>query len=185
MQDKEDQIPEDVTSLETWNAKIAQNSTVTTEQLDEAGKKYDEAYSKYEEAKKVASDLLKDAEVLESKLIELLKLSGKTKYYIENLGTYSFTHKMSVQTPKSVEDKQKLGKWLEKQGGKVYFWETFSINSQTLQALYKRSQEEFAALCEKQGKPEKIATFHIPGLLAPTAIEGLKFTADKKAKKGQ
>lgn len=185
MQEKEDQIPEDVTSVDAWDAQAAKTTSVTTEQLDEAGREYDRLYSLYEDAKQKASDLLKDAEVQESKLIELLKISGKSKYYIENLGTYSFTHKMSVQTPKSVEDKKLVAKWLEKQGGKVYFWETFSINSQTLQALYKRAHEEFIVKCENEGKPEKAATFHIPGLLSPTAIEGLKFTADKKAKKGQ
>lgn len=174
----------DLTSAEAWQEAVAQTSTVTTEQLDEAGRQYDELYSKYEEIKKQASEALKVAEEQESKLIELLRLAGKSKYYIEGLGTYSFTSKMSVQTPKSVEDKKALAKWLEKQGGKVYFWENFSINSQTLQALYKRSHEEFVAKCEQEGKPEKSATFHIPGLLAPTAIEGLKFTADKKAKKG-
>lgn len=166
-----------------WNAEIAKNSAITTEELDKLAAEYNEAWDKYTEKKDESSELYQKAQELEGKLVEALELAGKNKYYVEGIGTFSFSEKMSVKVPATIEDKQALARFLEEQGGKVLFWEKFTINSQTLQGLYKAMFEEFKEKCESEGKPEAAAMFNLPGVGAPTLMRSLKLTADRKGKK--
>lgn len=169
-------------SAEAWAEQAAANTSITTEELDQRAKEYNEAWDQYEGAKEVASELYQRAIALEGKMVEAMEQAGKRKYHVEGVGTFSFTEKMSVQTPKTVEDKIKLARYLEEQGGKNYFWDKFSVNSNTLQPLYKAEFEAYKKKCEDEGKPELAATFSLPGVGAPTLMRSLKLTPDKKGK---
>lgn len=72
-------------------------------------------------------------------------------------------HKTSVQTPKDTQDKQALFDYLHVRG---IFLETVSVNSQTLNALYKSLAEEAA----KDG----VLEFKMPGVGEPTTYVNLK-----------
>lgn len=69
----------------------------------------------------------------------------------------------SVTTPKTLEDKEKLFNWLKE---KAIFMEIVSVNSQTLNSLYKNLSEDAA----KEG----ILDFQIPGVANPTTYTTLK-----------
>ncbi len=165
--------------LEKWDDYNAEKSGVTTEELDRLGKRYDALYSKYEQLKREASNALKAAEEAESALIDSMERGGKSKYHIEGLGTYSFTERMSVTTPKTIADKQALAQYLKDKGGDEEFWAKFSVNSQSLNAMYRADYEEFQAKCQREGTPEKIAEFKVPGLDAPTALRSLRFNKER------
>lgn len=101
-------------------------------------------------AARMKAEIEKDEESLASKqeafksvkesIRRTLELSG-----IDNVranGFLFFTKtKSSVQTPKTAEDKKKLFDYLESQG---LFLEIASVNSQTLNSLYKNLSEKAA-----------------------------------------
>lgn len=71
--------------------------------------------------------------------------------------------KTSVQTPKTVEDKQKLFEFLESHG---LFHEIVSVNSQTLNSLYKSLADDAAT--------EGNLSFKLPGVGDPVSYTTLK-----------
>lgn len=157
-----------------------ENSSVTTEWLDTLANEYTSAWKEHEAAKGIESELRKAAEEVESRLILALEQAGKKKYYVEGLGTFSFTERASVQTPKTIEDKQSLAKYLEESGGKSLFWSTFGVNSNTLQAFYKAEYEAYKQMAEaKTARGEESEPFQIPGLLPPAISKSLRVTKER------
>lgn len=175
---------EKAVSAEAWQEQLQELSGVTTEMLDHLGRDYDAKWELYEQAKRDLEKIKAVADEAEMNLARALKDAGKTKYLIEGLGTYTVAIRYSVPTPKTIAEKQALAKFLEEQGGKTMFWDKFSVNSQTLQSMYKAFQEEHDAKAEKEGKPELIGQFKLPGVGDPTGVEQLRFTKERvKAKK--
>lgn len=164
--------------LEAWDqaAEEAGKGSITTAELDELAKAREEAWRIADEAKARSSELIRQAEEVEDKFILAMEQAGKQKYSVEGIGTYSFTSRMSVPTPKTNEEKIAFAKFLEEQGGKVLFWSTFGVNSNTLQSFYKNAFEEHEKMCEEKGISEP---FLVPGLQAPTAKKSLRLTKDK------
>lgn len=168
--------------LEAWDQVVQESSKITVEELDEWGRKWKEASEEYATASARASELYKVKEELEGKFVEALQQAGRQKYFVEGIGLVGFSKRMSVQTPKTIEDKQALAKWMQDTYGKEFFWEKFSVNSQTLQSMYNKEYEIFEERCEATGQSEQ---FHIPGLAPPVAKVGLrKFSKDKASKQG-
>lgn len=93
------------------------------------------------------------------KTLELLEL--------DNIRAHGFLFfkevKSSVVTPKTVEDKQKLFDYLKEKG---IFMEFASVNSQSLNALYKSLAEE--------ALKEGVLDFRMPGVPEPTSYTTLK-----------
>jgi hypothetical protein len=71
--------------------------------------------------------------------------------------------KSSVVTPKTIEEKQALFDYLQEKG---LFLEMASVNSQTLNALYK--------YLAAQAAEEGILEFKLPGVPEPTTYTNLK-----------
>lgn len=158
-------------NLAEWDEAAQKSATITTEELDQWAAKYKELEDEYESKKEIASEAYERLSVMEGKLAEAMDQAGKTKYHIPGIGEVQRTSRKSVQTPKSIEDKQAFAKELERRGGKVMFWNTFGVNSQTLQSFYKNAFAEHEKLCEESGEP---TDFSIPGLGAPTATASIK-----------
>lgn len=165
-------------SADTWAAEAAKGSSVTLEQLEDLIKKYRAARDEAEKFRIEKTRIEKEFSDLEGKLIEAMEQTGKSKVYVEGAGTLYFIDKMVVATPKTNDDKIKLFGFIEKEYGKNVLIEKVSVNHQTLQGLYNNAAKEFTAKCEKDGKPELAATFHIPGLSAPTSQRSLGFRKD-------
>lgn len=169
--------------MDQWDQATQAASPITVEQLDDWGKKWKDASEKYTAAAALASEAYKVKEELEGKFVEALNQAGRKKYFVEGIGLVGFATRMSVQTPKTIEDKQALARWIEEKYGKTVFWDKFSINSQTLQSFYNKEYELFEERCEATGVPEQ---FHIPGLAPPVAKVGLKkLSKDKGTNKGE
>lgn len=160
--------------LNAWSEAAQESATITTEQLDKFGHEYIEAWDKYEAAKEEAARLFRLFEEKEKQMHEGLALSGKTKYPVEGVGTFSMDQRLSVQTPKTEEDKKALGKYLQEQG---LFWKLMGVNSQSLQSFYKAQFEEHERKCALSGES---TPFSIPGLQPPTSTPKIKHTSERK-----
>jgi predicted nuclease with TOPRIM domain len=165
-------------SLDQWTAEAAKGSGVTLEHLEELIKKYRAARDAAEKFRVEKTRIEKEFSDLEGQLIEAMEQTGKSKVYVEGAGTMYFIDKMVVATPKTNEDKIKLFDFITKSYGQKVLIEKVSVNHQTLQSLYNNAAKEFAEKCESDGKPELAATFHIPGLQAPTNQRSIGFRKD-------
>lgn len=106
---------------------------------------------KQEELKSVSNDILRALDLMD---LDSIKAHGYLFYKEE---------KSSVTTPKTPEQKQELFEYLKEQG---IFLEVVSVNSQTLNALYKSLAEDAAA--------DGILEFKMPGVGEPTTYTNLK-----------
>lgn len=104
-----------------------------------------ETKAKQESYKDVTGRILKALDLM---CLDSLKAHGYTFYKKNNT---------SVTTPKSTEDKVKLFEFLQERG---IFDEMVSVNSMTLNSLYKSLAEEAA----KEGNLD----FRLPGVAEPT-----------------
>lgn len=170
-------MSEQIPSIEDFMAESTRGNTITTEELDELCVKYAAAREEYDKAKESSTDLYNVAEGLKGKVVEAMTLAGKNKYIVEGIGTFGFKDTMSVKTPKSLEEKQTLWKYLEEKYGSEVVWDKFGINSKTLNSFYNSELEAFNELA-LAGKVS--GDFHLPGIEAPTAQRDLKLTKEKK-----
>ncbi len=160
-------------SADEWNEQVEKTSVITTSELDDLGKKYQAKYAEYETAKAISSTLYAEAEELEGKLVEALNQAGKSKYHVEGIGTFSFQNKMSVKTPKTIDEKKLLFEYIRTTHGEVFYLDKISVNSQTLNKLYN---EDLASAKERGVDP---SLFHIPGLEQPTVMQSLRLTKER------
>ena len=110
---------------------------------------------------KKAAYSVANAEVdsLKREVIEMLQSSGLKNFKIPGVATVSVVENLSVQTPKTHEDKEKFFAWLKTQGEDMYL-QYASVNSNSLNSLFKIKQEEYA---------ENGEVLDIPGLGEPTS----------------
>lgn len=118
----------------------------------------------YAKARKTEADLA-TAEVshLKTEVIQMLAESGLKSYKLPGVGSVSIVEKLSVKTPKTHEDKEKFFEWLKTQGDDMYF-QYASVNSNSLNSLFKMKQEEYA---------ERGEVLDIPGLEEPSSYTTL------------
>lgn len=161
-------------NADTWMDEVSKTSGITTEQLDKLALEYQKAYDEYEKSKRETSNLYKEQERLEGKLREAMELAGKSKYFVETVGTFYFSDKYVVTTPKTIEEKRDLLAYIREKHGEDFFYATVGVNHQTLQKLYKTDLE---AAQEAGESPE---LFHIPGLQQPTLMRSLNLRGEKK-----
>lgn len=117
-----------------------------------------------EDFEKTVLDPLKDRlKTIDNKILAHLEKadlsSFKSKY-----GTVIRSKKFSVQTPKTTDQKAAFFQWLKDKGDEVY-WQYVTVNSQSLNSLYKEEMD----IAKEEGNID----FVIPGILEPTYYEQL------------
>jgi hypothetical protein len=168
-------------SAEAWAKVTADMSGVTTEELDVLSKKYQDKYAAYEAKKKESSAILKEAEILEAELIAAFEAAGKSKYYVEGIGTFYFVDKMSVKTPKTLDQKKELFKYIQTKYGETVLLDKVGIVSATLNSFYNSELEAFNARSKAalEAGEEFTEIFTIPGLDEPTNMRSLNLKKEK------
>lgn len=139
--DKESPAPNDLTEI----------TKAAVELKEEIGKADAALKSKKERFQELSNQILKTLELME---LDSVKAHGYLFFKEE---------KSSVVTPKTIEEKQALFDYLQEKG---LFMEMVSVNSQTLNALYKSMAEQAAE--------EGILEFKLPGVPEPTVYTNLK-----------
>jgi hypothetical protein len=134
-------------------------SNISTEQLDEEVRKLIEYEKDYDAKKKISNEADAVYETQRTYILGLLQALGKTKYFVDGLGTVSMAIKTSVTTPKSPQDKRAMiDYFLSLEEGHVYP-AYLSVNSNTLNSYINQQLEmdpEFIlpGCSEKKEKPE-------------------------------
>lgn len=139
---------------------------VSVEALDKAFNEYVEARNDYEQKDKIKKEAYAVYQDLEWKFLDMLKSAGKTNWNVDGLGKCSEYERTTYSTPKTIQDKQALAKYIQDKYGKESFWELFSINSATLNSWAKE---------ELQNAEERI-----PGLGEANTIKKLRLTRSRK-----
>ena len=114
---------------------------------------------------KKAAFSVANAEVddLKRQVIEMLTSSGLKNFKLPGVATVSVVEKLSVQTPKTHEDKEKFFAWLKTKGSDFYLTYA-SVNSNSLNSMFKLETE----LAAESGE-----VLSIPGLGEPTSYTTL------------
>jgi hypothetical protein len=140
---------------------------IPTTEFDKAIDKMLKLWDVVEEKKEAATLAREEYDKAEGVVMDLLKRTKKTKYYMEGVGTTSVVHKYTIKTPKSTTDKSLLFEWIRGTQGPENLLGLLSINSQTLNAFVNSEKE-------------KNPMVEIPGLEPPVLTEQLRFTKQRK-----
>lgn len=137
---------------------------VSTAELDNLITRYNEARAEYDAQKAISTDRFNVMESLKMEVIKLLQTAGKTKYEAEGIGKITLVDKLTVTTPKSMDEKVLFFGWIQKKFGDDYL-AYLSVNYQTLNSLYNNEIKETGEA--------------IPGLEQPTTTTELRFSKSK------
>lgn len=142
---------------------------VTTQELDEAVIAYKLAKEEYDKASAVSSEKNSVAEKLKQNLLDLLTAAGKSSYIVENVALISVSLKTQVTTPKTIEQKEQLFKWVENRLGREALIAYQTVNYQSLNSLYNSEMKEALEKGEEWNG--------IDGLEMPTVVKTLSMRA--------
>ena len=143
---------------------------VTVQELDGLGKLIFEQRQLAEESERVAKEHNKKLEMLYSKMLSILDRFGRTSYEVPGLGKLTSVERSFVGLPKTPEAKEEFYSYLRDKG---IFDELISVNSNTLNAFYKKELE----IAREEGRA---FGFKIPGISEPSTSMTLRI--QKKGK---
>ena len=146
------------------NEWLAQD-TVDVAAMDKMVHEYRQKRLAYEAKKQEAADLYHELEAAEDLVRNALLVTGKSKYFVDGVGTVSVVQKSSYQTPKTIEDKAQLFDYIQRKHGQEALMNYLSIHSASLNSFANK---------ELESNP----TLTIPGLNTPTVTTELRFRKD-------
>lgn len=149
--------------------------TLNLSEMDELVRQSVAAWEAHDAQKKITSKLYVEAEALDHKITEALRRAGKKSYKVDGLGTVSLRATEVVRVPSTVEDKNKFFTFLKETRGSEFLLSLTTVNSQTLNAWYKKESD----LAAERGE----TGFAVPGLDGCTTRESLAFITDRKKAK--
>lgn len=147
--------------LEMWDVPQGE---ISLADMDNSIKDLREWKDKYAEASALAKEFHARVKEAEGKVISLMQQAGKERYIAEGIGQISLTTGLSVTTPKTPEQKQAFFAWLQSEMGDDGFLTYATVNSNSLNSLYKQKVEEYG---------ERGEVLEIEGLDAPTSYTKL------------
>lgn len=156
---KQDDLSSTPSSLSEWETEQA---PLEVAEMDQLVATYRSARMDYEAKKQEATDLYHKLEEAEAKVRNALLTSGKSKYFVDGIGTVSMVSKSSYGTPKSIEEKAALFDYIRRTHGQEALMNYLSIHSASLNSFANK---------ELDGNP----TLEIPGLKTPTVTMELRF----------
>lgn len=165
-----------MSSLEEWQEmeNEASGTVVTTEELDKVVADFREAEEKYLEIDSKKKEAYKIREEKKQIVLETMQKAGKSKYYVEGLGTVYEINKYLVATPKTLEDKEAFFGYLKEHYGDTFLMDKLGVHSATLNKIYNTALEE----AKENG--EDVSTFSIPGLDSPNVYKNIGFRKERK-----
>lgn len=152
-----------MSKLEDW----AQTNEVSVKDLDSAVGVVRELKNKHQESKAISDAHYAALKEAEDKLVSLLQYAGKTTYIAEGLGRATLKKNLSVKVPKTPEQKKVFFDWVKEHMGEDAYYAYMTVNSQSLNSMYKTQAEEYGNRGE---------ILNIDGLEDPTEYTTLSFT---------
>lgn len=121
---------------------MSDEQTMSLDKFERLGDELFQVNLKLQEIDTKRKQVAEKKEELQAKVMAVLKDLDKTSHRFKHCAV-TLKQQASVATPKSAEDKEKLFQWLKSKGEEV-FLHYASVNSQSLNALY-RSERDIAA----------------------------------------
>ena len=149
--------------LELWEE--SPSSEISVGELDMLVNLMQRQRTDYEEKKKTSTDAYAALEQTKGKLQELLEKAGKSKYYVEGVGTVSITSKLQYKFPSDSNDKKEVFDYIKSKSPEALMSMT-TINYNTFNS-FCNSEFEAAAM---NGE-----VLQIPGVPTPTERKILNF----------
>lgn len=118
-----------------------ESKEISLTQMDDLVKLYKEARDIHTQKKAIADQAREEMEAIEKKLLHVLEETGKSSYIVNGVGLVSVVHKETVRVPQG-EDKFKFFAWIENNYGKDGLEKYMTVNSQSLNSLFKLVREE-------------------------------------------
>lgn len=137
-------------------------------EMDSYIKKLRELKIKYDEAKAKADEASREYNKQKQVVIEALTQAGKQSYIVDGVGKVKVIEADSVRVPKTREQKEAFFNWIKNRLGEEAYYAYMTVNSQSLNSLYKRMLEESRSRGEGELK--------IDGLEEPNKYYKLSFT---------
>lgn len=143
--------------------------SVNLEELDQLVAKYKELRSDYEDKKARSNEASALMDETKNAILLVLMNAGKSKYFVDGLGTVYTINKYVVRTPKELEKLRALRCYIQSKYGPDAADQLFTVNHQTLNSFVNKE-------IEAVNDP----SFVIPGLEAPILEQNLGFRKDDK-----
>lgn len=140
-----------------------QKASVTVADFDKLVEEMKLAYAEQDEKKAVLTEINKKVQGLEAKCVSYLKELKRDNFQTP-WGTPYIIQNWKVKLPENDMEKGKLFAWLEETGGEQMKMKYLTVNSNSLNSLYKTMREEAVAKGEM---------FSIPGVAPPSLYESL------------
>lgn len=134
---------------------------ISTADIDRAVNRMIDLDAEADEKKNIYQEANAAYEKQRAHVLDLLTRTGKTKYFVENVGTISKAVKYSVSMPKDPDEKVKVLNYFKSLGEDVYNG-IVNIYYQSLNAYYNQMREQDP-------------TFTIEGVGEPQRTEELRF----------
>lgn len=150
---------------ETWQSD--ESGGVSVEDLDNAIKNMNELDLVREAKKKDYSEANEAYESARFEVLSILKAAGKSKYFVDGLGTAYIINRATFKTPKDLNQKEEFFNYVTQKHGVDVVRSLITVNHQTLNAFCKKELE--AAI--ETGN----AVFQIPGVGEPTVEQTIGF----------
>jgi len=112
-----------------------------------------------DELKEALKDESAKLETFKSETIKAMEAMDIEKQHVTGCGTIFRQKNFSIKTPKTIEQKEALFKWIGENKGRDVLRNMLSINSQTLNSFYKSELE----VAKETGNID----FSLPGIDAP------------------
>lgn len=128
--------------LEMWTSEKPVEE-ISLADMDNAIGKLRLAKDYYAEVSKTSKDAYAQVKEAEERVLSLMERAGKERYIAEGIGQVSISKTLSVATPKTPEQKSAFFNWLKKEMGEDGYLTYASVNSASLNSLYKQKVEEY------------------------------------------
>lgn len=142
---------------------MSEVQSITVEQLTRQCQKIADLRWEESQLSMTKKKITEELEIAEKEMLEMLTASN-LKNFKSSAGLVSITHRTSVKTPKTEEDRQAFFEFLKSKG---LYDSMISVNSATLNSFYKAEFEE----AKERGDDD----FEIPGIKEVTIDQNLSF----------
>lgn len=141
---------------------------ISLQDMDDLVVAYYKARMDYEQKKLVSTEAYHHMELVQEKVMGLLKRAGKKNYSVDGVGRVQLVDKLKVKFPTDPTKREAFFKWLEEQHGKDTVLAMTTVNYQALNSFYTKAFEESV----ENGTADD---FTVPGIDAPETETEMRF----------
>lgn len=113
-------------------------------ELQEKIKTLKEVRTRYDEKKKQLEMEKEILDALEADILQAFEENDLTSFKLDGVANVSISHRLTVPTPKTIEEKKAFFDWVAKNKGEEVRDAMMTVNSMTLNSFYKAEYESLS-----------------------------------------